>query len=106
MDQALTELNRSKGKMVDDFKVIVSDAESLLQATAKVSGESFAAERAKLSEKLKHAKFRLIEAEERLVGTAKQAATTTDHYVHDNPWTAIGVAAVVGALIGFLAARR
>ena len=106
MEQALDEFNRTKSKVVDDFKSIVSDAEALLQATAQVSGDSFVAERAKFSEKLKYAKTRLMEAEQRVVEKAKQAATATDHYVHDNPWTAVGIAASVGMLIGFLAARR
>ena len=106
MEQTLDEFNRTKGKVVDDFRVMVNDAEALLQATAQVSGEGFAAERAKFAERLKYAKTRLAEAEQRVVEKAKQAAQATDHYVHENPWTAVGVAAAVGMLIGFLAARR
>ncbi len=106
MEQTLDEFNRTKGKVVDDLKTIVNDAEALLQATAQVSGEGFAAERAKYAEKFKQAKIRLAEAEQRVVEKAKQAAAATDNYVHDNPWTAVGVAAAVGMLIGFLAARR
>jgi ElaB/YqjD/DUF883 family membrane-anchored ribosome-binding protein len=37
-----------------------------------------------------------------VVHKARQA----DGYVHDSPWTAIGVAAAAGILIGFLAAKR
>jgi len=106
MEQTLDEFNRTKVKVVDDFKTIVDDAEALLQATAHVSGEGFAAERAKFTEKLNYAKTRLAEAQHRVVEKTKQAAQATDHYVHDNPWTAVGVAAAVGMLIGFLAAKR
>jgi len=106
MEQVLDEFNRTKGKVVDDFKSIVSDAEALLQATAHVTGEGFVAERTKFTEKLKLAKLRLVDVEQRVVEKAKQAAQATDHYVHDNPWTAVGVAAAVGMLIGFLAAKR
>jgi len=106
MEQALDEFNRTKGKVVDDFKAIVNDAEALLQATAHVTGEGFVAERTKFTEKLNLAKLRLVDAEQRVVEKAKQAAQATDHYVHDNPWTAVGVAAAVGMLIGFLAAKR
>jgi ElaB/YqjD/DUF883 family membrane-anchored ribosome-binding protein len=31
---------------------------------------------------------------------------TTDEYVRTNPWTAVGIAAAAGAIIGFLASRR
>ena len=106
MEQILDEFNRTKGKVVDDFNTIVNDAEALLQATAHVSGEGFAAQRTKFTEKLNVAKMRLADAEQRVVEKAKQAAQATDHYVHDNPWTAVGVAAAVGMLIGFLAAKR
>ena len=106
MEQTLDEFNRTKGKVVDDFKSIVNDAEALVQATAQVTGDKFAAERAKFSEKISLAKTRLIDAEKVVVEKAKQAATATDQYVQSNPWTAVGVAASVGMLIGFLAARR
>lgn len=106
MEQSLDEFNRTKGKVVDDFKSIVNDAEALVQATAHVTGDKFAAERAKFSDKINLAKTRLVEAEKVVVEKAKQAATATDQYVHSNPWTAVGIAASVGMLIGFLAARR
>ena len=106
MDQSLNEFDRTKGKVVDDFKNIVNDAEDLLHATAQATGDSFSAERAKFSEKIQSAKVRLVEAEKRVMEKAKQAASATDHYVHDNPWTAVGIAASIGMLIGFLAHRR
>jgi ElaB/YqjD/DUF883 family membrane-anchored ribosome-binding protein len=37
---------------------------------------------------------------------AKSAAQGTDQYVHDNPWTAIGAAALLGVVIGLLIGRR
>ena len=106
MEQAIGEFNRTKGKMVDDFKSIVSDADDLLRATAKVSGEGFNLTRAKFEEKIKTAKASLAEAEQIVVDKAKQAATATDDYVKGNPWTAVGIAAGVGVLIGFLVAKR
>lgn len=105
-EETMGEFNRTKGKMVDDFKAIVTDADDLLQATAKVSGEGFNAARAKFAERLKSAKTSLAEAEQQAVDKAKQAATATDNYVKGNPWTAVGIAAGVGILIGFLVAKR
>ena len=106
MEQAIGEFNRTKGKMVDDFKLIINDADDLLQATAKVSGEGFNITRAKFAEKLKTAKASLADAEQIVVDKAKQAATVTDDYVKSNPWTAVGIAAGVGILIGFLFGKR
>jgi ElaB/YqjD/DUF883 family membrane-anchored ribosome-binding protein len=105
-EKTVGEFNRTKGKMVDDFKAIVTDADDLLHATAKVSGEGFNAAREKFAEKLTSAKTSLAEAEKHVVDRAKQAATATDDYVKGNPWTAAGIAAGVGLLIGFLVAKR
>ena len=100
------DFNRTKGKRVDDFKTIVNDADDLLQATAKASGEGFNMTRAKFAEKLKTAKASLADAEQIVVDKAKQAATVTDDYVNGNPWTAVGIAAGIGLFIGFLASKR
>lgn len=105
-EETMGEFNRTKGQVVDDFKAIVTDADDLLQATAKVSGEGFNVAREKFSEKLKSAKTSLEEAERQVVDKAKQAATATDDYVKGNPWASVGIAAGVGVVIGYLIGKR
>ena len=41
-----------------------------------------------------------------LLAKTKAAARATDEYVHESPWTAIGIAAGAGLLIGLLIGRR
>jgi ElaB/YqjD/DUF883 family membrane-anchored ribosome-binding protein len=94
--------NRATGKMADDLKRIVSDGEELLKAAANASGEGFTAARAKFAEKVMSAKAKLADVSQPAVDKARHA----DDYVHGSPWTAIGVAAAVGILIGLLAAKR
>jgi ElaB/YqjD/DUF883 family membrane-anchored ribosome-binding protein len=94
--------NRAKGKMADDLKLIVSDGEELLKAAANASGEGFTAARAKFAERVMNAKAKLVDLSQPVTEKAMQA----DDYVRGNPWTAIGVAAAAGILIGFLAAKR
>ena len=106
MEQAINEFNRTKGKMVADFKSIINDADELLQATAKVSGEGFNVTREKFAEKIKTAKVSMEDAEQIVMDKAKQIATVSDEYVKTNPWTSVGVAAGLGLLIGFLASKR
>lgn len=104
--QTVDEFNLAKSRMSGDIKTVIADSEDLLKAAANVSGEGFAAAREKFEEKIRSAKVRLAEASQPAIDKARETAAATDHFVHDNPWTTIGVAAAVGLLIGFLAARR
>ncbi|HSM97832.1 MAG TPA: DUF883 family protein [Gallionella sp.] len=99
------ESEASKEKLMQDFRMVMADAEELLRATAGQAGEKTAAARARIQENLATAKARLTEAESELIGEAKHAAKATDEYVHDNPWKAIGVAASVGVIVGMLIGR-
>ncbi|MDP2144750.1 MAG: DUF883 family protein [Gallionella sp.] len=96
----------SKEQLIDDFKVVVADAEALLKATANQGGEQLIALRAKAESSLKVAKARMADAQAELLVRTKAAAKATDVYVHNNPWQAIGVAAGVGVVIGLLIGRR
>jgi ElaB/YqjD/DUF883 family membrane-anchored ribosome-binding protein len=94
-----------KEKLIQDFRVVVSDTEELLRATAGQAGEKAVAARERIQENLVKAKARLNEAELAMIEKTKYAAKATDEYVHDNPWTAIGVGASVGVIIGMLIGR-
>jgi len=96
----------TKEQLIDDFKVVVADAEALLKATASQGGEKVAEVRAKAEESLRIAKVKMAEAQAALLARTKEAARATDVYVHENPWRAIGVAAGVGVVIGLLIGRR
>ncbi|MDO9225511.1 MAG: DUF883 family protein [Pseudomonadota bacterium] len=96
----------TKEQLIADFNVVVADAEALLRATANQGGEKLAEVRAKTEESLRVVKARMVDAQEALVIKTRAAAKATDVYVHENPWNAVGVAAAVGLLVGFLMGRR
>jgi ElaB/YqjD/DUF883 family membrane-anchored ribosome-binding protein len=93
-------------KLVQDLKLVITDAEELLRATASQAGEKAAAAREKIQDSLHRAKVKLAEAEDVMIDRTRQAARATDEYVHDNPWRAVGIAAGIGLLIGLLIGRR
>ena len=95
----------SGGKLMEDLKAVVADAEELLKATASQTGEEITAARAKAEESLKAAKVWFAEQEGAVMGTTKAAAKATEDYVRANPWKAVGIAAAVGLILGILAAR-
>ena len=101
-----TNIAESKDKLMEDMRLVMSDAEELLRATANQAGEGAAAARARIQESLQVAKERLIEAEDSTIEYTRQAAKDADQYVRDNPWQAIGISACVGAIVGMLIARR
>ena len=96
----------TKDKLVADLKLVVSDAEELLRATAAQAGEKAAVARERIQASLASAKEKLGEAERAALAKAKEAAKATDEYVHDNPWKAVGIAAGVGFVLGILIGRR
>lgn len=93
-------------QLVTDMKSAIADAEDMLQATADQTGDKVASLRARIQERLKGARLRLGEAEGALREKTRAAARATDTYVHESPWTAVGIAAGVGLLVGLIIGRR
>lgn len=93
-------------KLVRDIKSAITEAEELLSATSDQAGEKIDRLRARIHARLSDAQARLSEAEAALLSKTKAAARATDAYVHESPWTAVGIAAGVGLLVGLLVARR
>lgn len=106
MNDATEMTNSSKQKLVSDMKVVVSDAEEILRATAGIAGEKMGDLRERIGERLRDAKLRIADAEAMLVDKTKAAARATDDYVNENPWQAVGIAAGIGLLLGIIIGRR
>lgn len=104
MEKAIDEV--TKEQLIADFKTMVADAEALLKATASHGGDELAEVRAKVEESIKSVKVRLADEQAALLARSKEAAKATDVYVHDHPWTAVGVAAGVGLVVGLLSHRH
>ena len=94
----------SIGDVLEDLRAVVRDAESLLRDTGDHMGDRVADVRERIEEKLEGARERLNE--EGAAGRMKTAASKTEAYVRENPWTAVLIAAGLGYLIGNLGRRR
>lgn len=99
-------MNAPREQLVADLKVLMADIEELVKATASQSGDKIAEVRGRIQNAAAELRPRLAQAEALLKEKAKIAAATTDDYVHDHPWTAMGVSAGVGLIIGLLIGRR
>ena len=96
----------NKQKLVSDLKVVISDTEELLRATAGSAGDKVGELRERIGLRLRDAKERLIDLEVAVVDKTKAAARATDDFVHEEPWKAVGVAAALGLALGVLIGRR
>jgi ElaB/YqjD/DUF883 family membrane-anchored ribosome-binding protein len=95
----------STDRLVADLKALISDAEELLKATASQAGDKINMARQRIEQSLIEGKKSLGDAEKVLVQKSKEAADIADDYVRENPWSAIGIAAGVGLIMGLLIRR-
>lgn len=89
-------------KLINDLKVVIRDADSLLKATAGEVGETARAAREKLTATLESAQFTCRQLEEK----AREQARSTDHLVRTHPYESIGVAFGIGLLFGAMLGKR
>ena len=89
-----------------DIQNVVTDAQELLKTVQSEGQTKLSEVKVQVQAKLDNAKQMLGELGTQVQDGAKQAMDTTDAYVRSNPWRAVGVSAAVGALVGFLIARR
>lgn len=96
----------STEQLILDLQRVVADAEELLKATAGQAGDKIATARSRAEQSVQDAKSRLTVAGHKAGEHYRDATREADQYVHENPWTAISVAAGVGLLIGVMLARK
>ncbi|HEY2036607.1 MAG TPA: DUF883 family protein [Steroidobacteraceae bacterium] len=90
------------GKLAEDIKTLVRDAESLLRASAENAEDLTEDARQRAQESLHALRAQLGELERDLKGRAE----VLDGYVHDNPWKAVAIVGGVALLMGLLMGRR
>lgn len=81
---------------------LAEDARALMAATADVAGERVSVARKRLAAALVSGKGIYGRVRDKTV----EGARATDGAVREHPYQALGIAFGVGALIGYLAARR
>jgi ElaB/YqjD/DUF883 family membrane-anchored ribosome-binding protein len=89
-----------------DIQNVVSDAQDLLKTVQTEGSDRMTEVRAKVQTQLDSARKTLGELQQTVQDNARQYMDTTDTYVRGNPWQAVGISAAVGALVGFLIARK
>ena len=87
------------GRLAEDLRTLVDDAEALLRATSN-TGSAELQERAQAT--LQDLRARLATLEDQV----RTRARDVDSYVRDNPWQAVAVAGGIALMLGLLMGRR
>jgi ElaB/YqjD/DUF883 family membrane-anchored ribosome-binding protein len=110
MASRLPHASESTQQLREDLRHLTQTVEELVSATADDSRSNIKELRERAEKRLKDTRARLESQGERLYGEARESVTeqvdACDRYVHDNPWTSIGIGAGVGVVIGLLIGRR
>jgi ElaB/YqjD/DUF883 family membrane-anchored ribosome-binding protein len=92
--------------LVEELRALIASMEDVFSAAAGDSGEKLTELKGKAEASLREAKATLGNMERSAVAKAREIASDSDGYVHENPWTAIGIGAGIGFLLGVLIGRK
>jgi ElaB/YqjD/DUF883 family membrane-anchored ribosome-binding protein len=91
-----------KGSQLSKF---LDDVEDLLRHVTPLQDLDISRARQRVESSINTVRTTAERSITQTVETTKAAAKATDTFVHDRPWTAIGIAAVTGALVAALLSR-
>ena len=99
-------VNDMKAAASSEIKSLIADVEDLMARIADLKDADVVRVRGKVQRAVDATKQSLADGAETIRQQAQNVASTADDYVRESPWQAIGIAALVGAVVGMLAARR
>src|SRR3984957_4338816 len=99
-------VNDIKAAATGEIKSLIADVEDLMARIADLKDADVVRVRGKVQRAVDATKQSLADGAEVIRQRAQDVASTADDYVRDRPWQAVGIAALVGAVVGILATRR
>ena len=89
-----------------ELEKLVGDLRGLLASKDLDTVPEIRLLRQRLDDGMHNVRESAVRAAQDAARQAKEAALAADRYAHDEPWRVAGAALAVGALVGFLLARR
>jgi ElaB/YqjD/DUF883 family membrane-anchored ribosome-binding protein len=89
-----------------EIKSLIADVEDLMARIADLKDADVVRVRGKVQRAVDATKQSLADGADAIRQHAQNVAGTADDFVRDSPWQAVGIAALVGAVVGILATRR
>lgn len=103
---ATAENGTAPSAMSREFHNFLADIEDLIQQTTSLTGDELARARVKLNTRVAAAKASAEDIGDNLALRARQTASVTNDYVHEQPWKVVGASAAIAFLLGVVIARR
>jgi ElaB/YqjD/DUF883 family membrane-anchored ribosome-binding protein len=92
-------------QLYEHLQAVIRDSEALLKASASYAGDKIDVAKAQAAETLASAKERLSDVQDGILSTGREYVAQGDEYVRENPWQAVGFAALAGFIFGALLLR-
>ena len=90
----------------DEVQNLISDVEDLIDRVGEAADPELRRLRAKVAAAVASTKSSIADGADVVQRQARETFEAGDRYVHSRPWEAIGIAAIAGLAVGFLASRR
>lgn len=101
-----SQFDKKRDELLNEINEILTNAEELFDDSSKSGAAELKKLKASLSSRIGKAKEQFTDLQQDAVDGAKKIAKQTDNLVQDNPYKAIGVAGVIGLLLGVLISRK
>jgi ElaB/YqjD/DUF883 family membrane-anchored ribosome-binding protein len=95
-----------KGTASSEIRNLMADVEDLMTRVAGIKDPDIRQVRSTVLRTLDAARTSMSTGAERVRKHTIQVAGTTNDFVRENPWQSLGIAALLGAAVGYLARRR
>jgi ElaB/YqjD/DUF883 family membrane-anchored ribosome-binding protein len=86
---------------IDEIKALLAEAEDVIAKSGDLAGHEIS----NVKERLRSALDRSKETAHKALAMAKERAAQADEAIHTHPYVAVGVAAVIGVLVGAMVSR-
>ncbi|WP_169779091.1 DUF883 family protein [Campylobacter curvus] len=101
-----TQFEKKREELLGEIRDILTSAEELFDEKSKAGSEELKRLKESLNSRIDKARERFAVLQEDAMSNAKNIAKQTESLVQENPYKAIGVAGLIGLLLGVLISKR
>jgi len=105
-DSARETLQQAGATGREEVQNLLADVEDLIDRVGEAADPEIRRLRAKVVDAMASTRRAISQSAEQVQRQAREAFEVSDRYVRNQPWEAIGIAAIAGIAVGYLVSRR